>query len=198
MIVGVDIDGVLANQIHGVIPRIKERWGVELTYEDVTHFRLPIADTDIAVEIVDAMTTPDYLLGMPVHPGAHELLDSLAAQHEVKLITARPTHALAATRRWLEVHGLHYDELVSAAETLKSQHGADVLIDDYTGNISEFLERSDGYAILLSQPWNQDLADLDRWLLSKRLYVAKDLRDAQEMIARLEAGSPLQTVDQRN
>ncbi len=191
MIVGVDIDGVLANQIHGVLPRIKERWGVELTYEDVTHFRLPIADTDIAVEIVDAMTSPDYLLGMPVHVGAHELLDWLAVRHEVKLITARPARALAATRKWLEINGLRYDELVPATEALKSQHGADVLIDDYTGNIREFLQRSDGYAIVLSQPWNRELADLEPWLASKRLYVARDLLDARDLIARVAALVPV-------
>jgi len=190
VIVGVDIDGVLANQIHGVLPRIKERWGVELTYEDVTHFRLPIADTDIAVEIIDAMTSPDYLLGMPVHVGAHELLNWLAGRHKVKLITARPTSALETTRKWLEINGLRYDELVPATEALKSQHGADVLLDDYTGNISEFLERSDGYAILLSQPWNQALADLDQWLATKRLYVAKDLLDARDVIAQRAALAP--------
>jgi uncharacterized HAD superfamily protein len=198
VIVGVDIDGVLANQIHGVIPRIKERWGVELTYDDVTHFRLPIADTDIATEILYAMSTPDYLLEMPVHAGAHELLDALAGRHKIKLITARPTYALEATRRWLKVHRLRYDELVPAAETLKSQHGADVLIDDYTGNVSEFLEKSDGYAILLRQPWNQDLAELERWLPSKRLLVANDLRDAHEMIVRLAAGTAIQAAAQHN
>jgi 5'(3')-deoxyribonucleotidase len=183
MIVGVDIDGVLANQIHGILPQIKERWGVDLTYEDVTHFRLPIADTDIAVEIVSAMKSPDYLLQMPVHEGARELLDWLAGRHQVKLITARPVGALAATRRWLEANGLRYDDLVSATEALKSRHGADILIDDYTANVSEFLQESDGYGILLSQPWNQNLGDLDHWLASERLYVAKDLLDVRDAIA---------------
>jgi uncharacterized HAD superfamily protein len=182
MVVGVDIDGVLADQITGVLPRIKRRWNVDLRYEDVTHFRLPIAETDIAVEIVEAMMDTTYLLAMPVHAGAADFLTQIAQRHTVKLITARPEYALDATHEWLRRHRLRFDEIVLAKETLKSRHGADVLVDDYTGNIREFLSRSDGTAILLAQPWNQDFDGLMPWLGTPRLIVRQSLEEVGRTI----------------
>lgn len=68
--VGFDVDGVLGNQIAGVIPRVKRRHGIDLKYEDVTDWRLPIGESSIDHEILAAMDDPDYLLYMPVHVGA--------------------------------------------------------------------------------------------------------------------------------
>jgi uncharacterized HAD superfamily protein len=186
MIVGVDIDGVLANQIEGVLPRIKRRLGINLGYEDITHFRLPLGDSDVAVEILDAMTSPDYLLSMPVHDGAHELLQWLAERHTVKLITARPATAIGPTRQWLAQNDLPYHELVAATEALKSRHGTDVLIDDYVGNLAEFLERSDGVGIVLEQPWNTDRSELLAWLQNGRLLLAENLPAVQRLIEMLQ------------
>jgi hypothetical protein len=78
---GVDLDGVLANQVVGVLPRIEANYGVVLRYEDVVHWRLPISgtgsSTDIAAEIVAAQSDREYVLSMPVHDGAQEILDEL-------------------------------------------------------------------------------------------------------------------------
>jgi hypothetical protein len=53
---------------------------------------------------------------------------------------------------------------VPAQEALKSKHGADALVDDYPGNIAEFLSRSTGVAVLVDQPWNQSAEDPAPWL----------------------------------
>ena len=75
--IGIDVDGVLADQIAGVLPLIRERYDINLRYEDITDWRLPIANTDIAQEIVRAQENREYVLNMRVHEGAKRVLDFL-------------------------------------------------------------------------------------------------------------------------
>lgn len=79
---------------------------------------------------------------------------------------------------------LAYDELVLAREALKSRHGADALVDDYAGNIAEFLGHSEGIAILVDQPWNQNVDELAPWLNGLRL---RRLASLGDVAAHLEA-----------
>ncbi len=89
--IGVDVDGVLADQIRGVLPRIKQRHGVTLTPEQVIHWKLPIGDTDIAQEIVAAMTSDtDYVRSMRPHDGAVPAIRALYRENWLVVVTARP------------------------------------------------------------------------------------------------------------
>jgi 5'(3')-deoxyribonucleotidase len=153
--VGIDLDGVLADQLAGAFPRIKDRLGIELAWKDVTEFRLPLGETDLAREIELAQLDPDYLLEMPVHSGALALVEELRQNNRVVLITARPGSALALTKAWLDDRGFEFDAIINATEEKKSLYGADVLIDDYTGNIRDFLANTDGLGVLVDRPWNR-------------------------------------------
>jgi 5'(3')-deoxyribonucleotidase len=184
-IVGVDIDGVLGNQVDGVLQRVNARLGVALEYEHIVHWDMPLGDTSFKPEIADAMRDPEYILGMPVHDEAPEMLAMLRQSYVIKLITVRPRETLPLTRRWLDENGLVYNELVSAKEALKSAHAADALIDDYPGNLAEFLDRTDGVGILIDQPWNQDVAVLRPWLSGPRLCRITRLLDVPERLANL-------------
>lgn len=177
-IVGVDIDGVLGNQVHGVLERVNARLGLSFRYEQVVHWDAPLGgSTSFKPEIEAAMSDPSYVLDMPVHPGAAELLEALRRRHVVKIITVRPRSAIPHTEQWLRKNGLVYDELVFAEEALKSRHGADVLIDDYPKNLAEFLDNSAGVGVLVDQPWNQEVSVLGDWLGSKRLGRVPKLAD---------------------
>jgi 5'(3')-deoxyribonucleotidase len=176
-IVGVDIDGVLGNQVHGVLQRVKERLGVDLDFEHVVHWDLPLGGTSFVPEIADAMKDPRYVLNMPVHDGARGMLKVLSEHYSVKLITVRPAESMVLTEQWLARNGLVYDELVPAGEALKSRHGADALVDDYPQNLVEFLERTAGVGVLVDQPWNQTGEDLAVWLDGPRLTRVSNLLD---------------------
>jgi 5'(3')-deoxyribonucleotidase len=154
-VVGVDIDGVLADQVSGVLERVNARLGASYLYDDVVEWNLEFIDSDFVSEIKAAMTDPDYVQSMAVHPGAVEMLDGLRERYVVKLLTVRPLHAIDATKSWLKEHRLTYDELVPSKEVLKSEHGTDALVDDFPGNIAEFLKNASGPAILVDQPWNR-------------------------------------------
>lgn len=176
-IVGVDIDGVLGNQVHGVLQRVKERLGVDLDYAQVVHWDLPLGVTSFVPEIADAMKDPRYVLDMPVHDGAREMLKALSERYSVKLITVRPADSMGLTEQWLARNMLIYEELVPAGEALKSRHAVDALIDDYPQNLVEFLERTAGVGVLIDRPWNRAGDDLAVWLDGPRLTRVSNLLD---------------------
>ena len=176
-VVGVDLDGVLGNQVDGVLSRENARLGTTVTYEQVVHWDLPLGDTSFVPAIGAAMRDPGYVLEMPVHEGAREMLAELRERYVVKILTVRPPEVIALTEEWLATNALVYDDLVPAKEALKSSHGADALIDDYAGNIAEFLMQSDGIAVLVAQPWNQDVDALMPWLGGPRLTRLSRLSD---------------------
>jgi uncharacterized HAD superfamily protein len=173
--IGFDVDGVLADQITGVLPMIKQRHDVALAYRDITDWRLPIKDTDIAQEIVRAQEDREYVLGMRAHEGARRVLDFLHETNRIIVITARKGEAATTwTAQWLRRNKLPYDEVVGGTEAKKSEHRTDVLVDDYIGNVLEYLANTHGVAVLVEQPWNRDRADLAQFADS-RLFVVSNL-----------------------
>jgi uncharacterized HAD superfamily protein len=186
--VGVDLDGVLADQVTGVLPRIRDSYGITLTYDDVTHWRLPIGPTDIAKEIVAAQEDRDYVLTMAAHPGAREMLEALRERYRIVVLTARAGDALKWSVEWLHSNSLRFDEIVGSEEAKKSLHGVDALVDDYLGNVEEFLTNTSGPAVLVDQPWNRagrDVVDEFRG----RVAVVTSLRSVADALAGLAAAA---------
>jgi uncharacterized HAD superfamily protein len=179
---GVDLDGVLANQVVGVLPRIEASFGVVLTYEDVIDWRLPIsgagASTDIAAEIVTAQADRNYVLTMPVHHGARQMLNELRRDFRIVVLTARSGDALEWSVEWLRLNELPFDDLAGSEEAKKSLHGVDALVDDYLGNVEEFLTNTSGPAVLVDQPWNRVGREaLSDYVSAKRLATVTRLSD---------------------
>jgi 5'(3')-deoxyribonucleotidase len=183
--IGVDLDRVLADQVGHILPRINAEQGTSLTREDVDEWRLPLPRSDIACEINKALTDAEYVLTMPPLPGAKRLLNRLFPRHEIIILTARPREALEWTRIWLDRNGLSCDKLVAATEAKKSLHGCDVLVDDYIGNVVEYLSNSEGVAVLVDQPWNRKRTELDPWIRDGRAAVATNLDAVPALIAQL-------------
>jgi uncharacterized HAD superfamily protein len=173
--IGVDVDGVLADQVTPVLPRVLKDHGVALRYEDITQWRLPIGSSDIAQEIAKAQAYRSYVLEMPLHHGASELMAVLSSEARVLVVTARKGEARGWTSQWLFRHGLAHDQLLWGEEAQKSEHGADILIDDYLGNLLEFLRNARGVAVLVDQPWNREREELASFIDQGRAFVVDDL-----------------------
>jgi 5'(3')-deoxyribonucleotidase len=182
--VGVDVDGVLANQIQGMLPKIRMRLGIQLCYEDVTEWRLPLGESNIAREIETAFDDSDYVIGMPVHSGARAFVDEIYSNNRIVMLTARPPQTRVWTLQWLQNHGFSFDELVNVKEEKKSFYRSDVLIDDYIGNITEYLKNTRGTAVLVDQPWNRRARDeLHDWIAQLRLHIITDVSEATRIVA---------------
>ena len=177
LVVGIDVDGVLADQITGVLPRIKERHDVMLAYDDITDWCLPIKGSDIKREILRAQDDRAYVLGMAAHEGARRLLKVICKLHRVVVITARMGDAATPwTTEWLKRNNLPYHEVIASSESKKSEHRTDVLIDDFLGNIEEFLKNTTGVAVLVDQPWNRDRpASVQAFANEGRLFIVSGL-----------------------
>ena len=96
--IGVDIDGVLGDQIAGVLPRIAADHGLRLTFDMIDDYRFALGPVAIAAEIEKAQSDPAYLETMPLFPGAREMLETLGQRDRVLIVTARARH-VAKSRR---------------------------------------------------------------------------------------------------
>lgn len=188
--IGVDIDGVLADQVTGVLDRVREKHGVSVTYAEVVHWDVPLGPTSFVPEIAEAMLDSAYVLGMNVHPGAKAMLHALRATFQVHLLTVRPPEAMEATVQWLAASGLEYDELAPAQEALKSAHSTAALVDDYPKNLEEFLQNTDGIGVLVNQPWNQGTSLIKHTLRDSRLERVTDLATVPSIVERMLGISP--------
>lgn len=182
--IGVDVDGVLANQVGIILPRINERFKTNLVYSDVTDWKLPIKDTDIAKLILEYQEDDSIIIGMETHPGSISIVNELFEKFQVDIVTARAKSTISATKKWLKNNGIKYDEFINTKEEGKSTHDMDILVDDYTGNIKEFLENTDGTAILFDQPWNKGevRSDLIENCDNERLYIAENWSEVKKTI----------------
>jgi 5'(3')-deoxyribonucleotidase len=185
--IGIDLDGVLGDQVTPVLPRILQRYGVSLQFDDVTEWRLPVDNSDIAHEIARALTDPDYIREMPVHHGAEAMMARLYRENTVVIVTARADATSDLTRRWLFSNRLWHDELVHTSEAMKSEFEMDVLLDDYVGNVAEYLENAPGKAVLLRRPWNRDTSSVRQQIAGGRLFEVSSLDEVAPLIQQIAA-----------
>jgi hypothetical protein len=124
------------------------------------------------------------------------MLEALRERYRILVLTARSGDALKWSREWLRNNGLPFDRLAGAEEAKKSLHGVDALVDDYLGNVIEFLGNSEGPAVLVDQPWNRvGRSDLRPFEQTERLTVVDSLSDVAQALDLLlaPAGNRLET-----
>jgi uncharacterized HAD superfamily protein len=173
-----------------VLPRVEAAYGVALTYDDIVDWQLPIiglkSSSNIAREIVAAQGERDYVLTMPMHAGAREMLETLRQRYRIVVLTARSGKAFQWSEEWLTINDLPFDAIAGSKEAMKSAHGVDALVDDYLGNAEDFLRNSRGPVVLVDQPWNRVGRDaLAGYLSSKRLTVVASLTAIPSALAEL-------------
>lgn len=185
--VAVDVDGVLADQITGILPEASAAAGRKVEYKDIREWRLPLGDTSIDKLIVKAQDNRRYVTSMPPIDGAQVGVKRLYQKYKISIVTARAPTASEWTKEWLRNNRIFSDEFENAKEGNKQNtaHENAVLIDDYIGNVENFLTESDGYAILLEQPWNHDRKSLETFIRDGRLEVASHWDEIPEMTDRL-------------
>lgn len=187
-VIGVDIDGVLGDQIKAISPVVEARFGYPLLTEHVTTYSHPIEDTHLGRLLWTAMDDPEFVRAMPVHAGAEMMLQELRQLGEILIITARPAAADAVTRGWLTENSLHFDRFMLGEMAKKSVAGSDILIDDYSGNLAEYLDNTEGNGVLVERPWNvNDLEPVAEHLSSGRLQIASSLAEVPKIVSRFVA-----------
>lgn len=161
MRVAIDVDGVLADQVPGLLQRIEQRYGVKWSIEDITAYNIPVTeDVHIGMIAVDALhNDPSYALSMPLIPGALEGMRQLIAKHYTIIVTDRPPESDVESVVWLDKMQVPYHEYINTHDVGKWTLDVAALVDDYHQNIQWF-ERTGRLAILFTRPWNRDFFNL--------------------------------------
>lgn len=164
MIIGVDVDDVIADFSGAVLKHLKQKHGVELDFEEWTEYMIEDSPkfAHMREKILDSMEdifAGDSALHFSVNPDAPGILKDISERHQVFFITARGRDfkfAKAHTLRWLEshsipFHALHFEhDKHVIAKNLK----VDLFIEDSPKN-SLLLAKEGIPVLLMDKPYNK-------------------------------------------
>jgi len=191
-ILGIDIDGVLADfvtsfcikveQVTGkVIGKVPHRWSWYLD-EGVTEVEADKVWKEIAAY-------PHFWYGLGPYPGARQVVEALNhvdGVHDIYFMTTRPPGAKYWTEQWLQDLGFHNPTvLITARKGLACQAlGVEVFIDDKPENALEVYRALPPTArvYMLSQPWNAEIREA--WADERREGGVQVLEEVGEMLQR--------------
>lgn len=156
MILGIDIDGVLAD-IHIIAcEQGRIRYGVCVEPSDIVCWNHVVRPgLGFSKLVYDVLDQPEVVRRLPVVPGALAGMAEVMGiarelDVEVCIITTRPDSLIEASTAWVHEHFGPLDVIVTPD---KAKY-CDLLIDDYPVNI-EAMWKADKEGILYDRPWNQ-------------------------------------------
>jgi uncharacterized HAD superfamily protein len=117
--ISIDVDGVLAEQVIPTLKRIKDKFGISLSKEQITSWEFPIGDSDIKTEIELAEMEEDFIKSMPPIDGCIEALMELSQEFNIIIATGRKPITDNWTKCWLEANKIKYDHFINTSRVLK-------------------------------------------------------------------------------
>ncbi|MDI6840462.1 MAG: dUTP diphosphatase [bacterium] len=166
-VVGVDIDGVLADYPRSFVDFINKELGTNYTMDKVTSYDIYDClgiPTEIGMRIKDRYRQTGQKRFIPVIPGAVEFLQELRnLGYKIMLLTARPypqyKRIFADTMEWLQKNGLVFDSIIfdkKKEERLVKEFGANKIeffVDDVASNANT-IARLGVPCYLVTRPYN--------------------------------------------
>ena len=156
--IALDIDSTLHHYWDLFQSVVRERVGVDLTYEDQTDWGITRISEDNLRAAVMETHSDDNIAAAEPYPGAVETIQVWHAQgHWIHVTSHRAESCAPATARWLDAVGIPYDDLHCSYDKVTRcvELGIDVLVDDSPVN----LERARAEGILgatILHPWNRE------------------------------------------
>jgi uncharacterized protein len=176
--IALDIDSTL-HHYWDLLRRIaRERYGVDLPYEDQRDWGITVLERDAVVHCVEETHSDENIAGAEPYPGAVETVrDWHARGHWIHVTSHRRTSTYAATAAWLDAIGMPYDDLHCSFDkvTRCAQLSIDVLVDDSPVNIIK--ARAAGIVpATIIHPWNEEVVQRDG------VIAARDWRGLKELV----------------
>ena len=178
LIIGVDVDGVLADFIGKVLYYQNSIYKTNFKHSDITSYHIEdiIGESNVAV-ILELLENNHDAKYFDVLPGAIELIRDLNELGRVVFVTAPcPRYRGWADDRlfWLKKNfSAKRDDILSLKD--KTLFAGYILIDDSSINIKSWLDINKP-AIRISQPWNQDGLGI----------VANNLSEVRDIVAEIK------------
>lgn len=188
MRVAIDVDGVLAEQVMPVLRRVYPT-GDGMGKEEILAWNQPLRGTPLNIkdEIEKNLGEEDFVLAMEPLPGAVAGVQRLSEMGcRITIATARLPNTSAWTKAWLKRHSIPFDTFLSTAGKDKSSVEADLMVDDYPGNLEAFAKNG-GVPVLFDQPWNRQ-SSIRKETLAPRLVRAKTWPEVVEIVGNSRTG----------
>jgi hypothetical protein len=166
--IALDIDSTL-HHYWDLIDRIsRERFGVELPYEDQTDWGITVLERDDLIACVEETHSNENILAAEPYPDAVDTVRAWSEQgHWIHVTSHRAGRAHEATAQWLDQIGMPYDDLHCSFDKITRcvELGIDVLVDDSPVN----MRRAKAEGILpatIVHPWNAQLEREDGYIIA--------------------------------
>jgi len=159
MLIGVDIDNVVAEFEAPFRAWINRHAGLSLRRADITRYRFaeccPLSHQEVADLFWDFVRA-GHLRRLRLIPHARAALEGLGERAEVCLVTSRPPEELIVqdTRYWLEMKGLGGARLIFAERKWEVTEGFSLFVEDNLEQALGLAQRG-VRVLLLDYPWNR-------------------------------------------
>ena len=156
-LIGLDVDGVLADLVGRLLQIVYERTGQRFVREQVTQFSLQaVLGDEIWTVASDALAEPGFASSLQLIEGAREGVERLRTLGRVVFVTSpylRSATWAAERTHWLIRHlGARQEDIVNTAD--KTLFAGEILVDDAPQNL-EAWTKTGRYAVRAVQPWNE-------------------------------------------
>jgi uncharacterized protein len=159
--IALDIDSTL-HHYWDLLQRVaRERYGVELPYEEQHDWGITALERDAVVHCVEETHSDANIEAAEPYPGAVEAVRRWHEDgHWIHITSHRRDSTRAATARWLDAIGLPFDDLHCSFDKVTRcvELGIDVLIDDSPVNIRRAQQEGIVPATIV-HPWNRELVE---------------------------------------
>lgn len=155
--IGVDIDGVIADQVSGVLPLVNYQLGTSYKFEDWKWWNFISDVSDIGIgELLRLMEISWEKETIPLmEEGIVKTLHEIKKIGRLTIISARTFKSHSKVIETLQRWGIDYDAIVLlTGKEEKQDYPLDVLIDDHPT-----IGYSEMPLIVIDQPWNQEIKE---------------------------------------
>lgn len=168
-VVGVDIDGVLADYPRSFVEFINKELGTNYDHRKVDNYNVPQAlglSVETGMRLKDKYRQTGQKRFIPVIPGAAEFLQKLRNHgYKIMLLTSRPyqkyKRIFSDTMEWLQKNNLVFDSIIfdeKKEERLVKEFGVDKIeffVDDVAKNANT-ISQLGLPCYLIDRPYNKD------------------------------------------
>jgi hypothetical protein len=161
--IALDIDSTL-HHYWDLLQRVaRERYGIDLPYEEQRDWGITELERDALIHCVEETHSDENIEAAVPYPGAVETVRAWHdAGHWIHVTSHRRQSTGPATARWLDSIGLPYDDLHCSFDKVSRcvELAIDVLVDDSPVNIARARDHGILPATIL-HPWNERLVEED-------------------------------------
>ena len=154
--IALDIDGVLADFVGGLLPHLTAALGREVREEDITEYYIERSLRMTPEQWSDIWSRHEHRLYAEALPyaGVREGVAALASLGQLTIQTGRPERSQAATRAWIQTHLQMPFDVHFRSGTLKYTEAdqVDYFIEDHAETIAS---AKSGRGIVIDRPWNR-------------------------------------------